>query len=150
MGVFHIFKIVQIVPNYGTHHIWWDVGKQGVWIIFVKLGEHLVDNKAKGISQNGDNKKTNHAKFSEKNSKHFLPPWYAHVRVCIRGWEMFGFFSENLAWFVFLLPPFLNSPFALLPTIWILSRSPNIFAITITLDRKFNQRRAIQRYCKLI
>ena len=68
----------------------------------------------RGESQNGDNKKANHAKFSEKRT--FLTPWYArdtfsHVRayhgvrnVC---------FSENLTCFAFLLLPFWDSPFCL-------------------------------------
>ena len=42
----------------------------------------------KGRSLNGCSKKTKHIKFSEK--KHFLPP-DTHVRVRIRGYEMFVF-----------------------------------------------------------
>ena len=39
--------------------------------------------RQKGESQNGYNKKTKHAKFSEKRT--FLTPSYIHVRVRIRG-----------------------------------------------------------------
>ena len=66
-----------------------------------------------GKSQNGGNKKIRHAKFSEKRT--FLTPWYAYVRVCVR--RKVYFFSENLACFVFVLPPFCDSPFVLLPMI---------------------------------
>ena len=48
--------------------------------------ENFVDKSSvirqKGESQNGGNKKSKHAKFSEKQT--FLTPWYAHVRVRIR------------------------------------------------------------------
>ena len=47
----------------------------------------------KGESQNGGNKNTKHAKFSEKRT--FFTHTYTHVS-----------FSENLAYFVFLVPPF--------------------------------------------
>ena len=40
-------------------------------------------------SQNGGNKKTRQAKFSEKRA--FFTPQYAHVRACISENEMFGF-----------------------------------------------------------
>ena len=47
--------------------------------------ESFVDKSSvmrqKGESQNGGNKKSNHAKFSEKRTS--LSPWYAHVRVRI-------------------------------------------------------------------
>ena len=58
--------------------------------------------RQKSESQKGGCKKTKHAQFSEKLT--FLTPWYLHVRVRIRGQEMFVFL-ENLACFVFLLPP---------------------------------------------
>ena len=44
---------------------------------------HSLVIRQKGESQNGGNKKIKHAKFSEKQT--FLIPWYAHVRVRIRG-----------------------------------------------------------------
>ena len=61
------------------------------------VGEHLVDNKAKGISQNGGNKKTNHVKFSEKNPNISQP--LIHTRTCTYqgAKNVWGFFSENLA-----------------------------------------------------
>ena len=50
--------------------------------------------------QNGGNKKSKHPKFLEKRT---FTPWYTHViNIC---------FSENLACFTFLLPPFRDSPF---------------------------------------
>ena len=39
--------------------------------------------RQKGESQNRGNKKAKHAKFSEKRT--FLTPWYAYVRVRVRG-----------------------------------------------------------------
>ena len=54
--------------------------------------------RQKGESQNGFFKKTKHVKFSKKQT--FLITWYVHVRVRIRGSEMFVFL-ENLACFVF-------------------------------------------------
>ena len=68
--------------------------------------------RQKGKFQNGCFKKTKHAKFSEKRT--FLTPWYAHVRVCIRGVRKVRF-SENLACFVFLKHCFEIRAFALLP-----------------------------------
>ena len=53
----------------------------------------------KDESQDGSNKKTKHAKFSEKPT--FLTPW--HLRVRIRGVRNVRFL-ENLACFVFLVP----------------------------------------------
>ena len=45
--------------------------------------EYLSVLGQKSESQNQGNKKAKHAKFSK--NEHFLPPWYAHVRVRIRG-----------------------------------------------------------------
>ena len=59
--------------------------------------------RQKGESQNRDKKKSEYAKFSEKQT--FLTPWYAHVRH-VR-------FSENLACFA-LLSPFWDSSFCLI------------------------------------
>ena len=56
--------------------------------------------------EDGCNKKAKHAKFSEKRT--FPTLWYAHVGV--RNVR----FSENLACFAFLLPPFWYSPFWLI------------------------------------
>ena len=67
--------------------------------------------RQKGETQNEFFKKTKNAKFSEKRI--FLTPWYAHVRVHIRGLEMFVF-SENLARFAFLKRPFCDLPFYLI------------------------------------
>ena len=65
------------------------VGREGGRKFFIKnllnnffrklpICSHFVGNKAKGCF-----KKTNHAKFSEKQT--FLTPWYAHVCGHIRG-----------------------------------------------------------------
>ena len=59
-------------------------------------------------SQNGCFKKTKHARFSEKRT--FLTPWYAYVRVRIRGQEMFVFRKIWRA-LIFLKQPFWDSPF---------------------------------------
>ena len=74
--------------------------------------------RQKGESQNGCLKKTEHAKFSEKRT--FLTPWYAHVRVRIRGLELFVFrkiwralFSSNTHFEI--------CPFALLPATFVSS-----------------------------
>ena len=45
--------------------------------------------KHKGKSQNGGNKNVKLAKFSKNQT--FLTLWYVHVRVRIRGLEMFFF-----------------------------------------------------------
>ena len=74
----------------------------------------FVSNKAKCESQNGGNKKAKHAKFSEKQT--FLTPWYA--RTCVYQGVRDIRFSEYLACFAFLLPPFEIRSFALLPTIY--------------------------------
>ena len=55
--------------------------------------------RQKGESQNGGNKKTKHVIISEKRT--FLTPFDAHTYVS----HVF-IFSEHLACFVFLLPPF--------------------------------------------
>ena len=73
--------------------------------------EYFDGNKTKGRISTRCFKKTNHTKFSKKRA--FLIPWYAHVRVRIRGQEMFVF-SENLACFIFLKHPFWYSPFYLI------------------------------------
>ena len=67
--------------------------------------------RQKGESQNGCFKTTKHAKFSEKRT--FLNPWYAHVRVSIRGVRNVRF-SENLACFDFLKHPFWDLPLCLI------------------------------------
>ena len=50
--------------------------------------ENFVDKSSvirqKGESQNGGNKKSKHAKFSEKRT--FLTPWYAHVSITEHIW----------------------------------------------------------------
>ena len=63
--------------------------------------------RQKGEFQNGCFQKAKHAKFSEKRT--FLTP-------LIRGkWHGVNVrFSENLACFAFLLPPFWHSPFCLI------------------------------------
>ena len=48
--------------------------------------------RQKGESQNGGNKKTKHAKFSDK--KTFLTPWYAHVRLPLFGDWPFCFITD--------------------------------------------------------
>ena len=55
--------------------------KVAYWYIFCDLIAWVVGIVV--ISQNGFYKKTKHAKFSKKLT--FLTPWYAHVRVRIRG-----------------------------------------------------------------
>ena len=45
--------------------------------------------RQKGESRKGCFRKTKHIKFSKKRT--FLTPWYAHVRVSIRGLEIFAF-----------------------------------------------------------
>ena len=69
--------------------------------------------RQKGISQNEGDKKTKHAKFFEKWT--FLTPWYAHVCVRIRGWEMFVIRKIWRAFFSYYYH-FDIHPFALLPT----------------------------------
>ena len=57
----------------------------------------IVGNKAKGEFKNGGNKKTNHAKFSEKIPNISQP--LIHTRTCTYqgAKNVWGFFSENLA-----------------------------------------------------
>ena len=57
----------------------------------------IVGNKAKGEFKDGGNKKTNHAKFSEKTPNISQP--LIHTRTCAYqgGKKCLGFFSENLA-----------------------------------------------------
>ena len=69
--------------------------------------------RQKGKSQNGCFKKTKHVKFSTEQT--WLTPWYTHVHVRIRKWNMFVFrkiwctlFSWNTRFEI--------CPFALLPT----------------------------------
>ena len=94
--------------------------RSSVIVIAKMLGDllkiQIVGNKAKGEFKNGGNKKTNHAKFSEKNPNISQP--LIHTRTCTYqgAKNVWGFFSENLAWFVFLLSPFWDMPFALLST----------------------------------
>ena len=66
--------------------------------------------KQKGESQNGGNKKTKRAKFSEKRT--FLPP-NSHSTYVYQGVRNVRF-TENLARFVLLLPPFCDSPFCII------------------------------------
>ena len=66
------------------------------------LHEQLVGNKAKGESQNGGNKNAKHAKFSEK----YVYVSGGKIRTCAYQGVKNVRFSENLARFVFLLPPF--------------------------------------------
>ena len=47
--------------------------------------------RQKGKSKNGCFKKTKHAEFPPKWT--FLTPWYAHVLLCIRGYQFFGKFG---------------------------------------------------------
>ena len=58
----------------------------------------------KGESQNGWYKKTKHAAFFEKRT--FLIPWYAHMRVCIRG-KKCSFFGK-FGLLCFLVTPVLR------------------------------------------
>ena len=67
--------------------------------------------RQKGECQNGGNKKAKRAKFSKKN-KHFYP--LIRKRVCAYQRVRNVRFSENLACFAFLLPPFWDSPFCLI------------------------------------
>ena len=58
--------------------------------------------RQKGEYQNEGNKKTKHAKFSEKQT--FLTPWYAHVRNFrfFAKFGMFWFFVNSISRFAFL------------------------------------------------
>ena len=84
--------------------------------IFFVLCDSLVI-RQKGKYQNGGNKKTKHAKFSEKTNVSYP---LIHTRTCayqgVRNVQvfLFFFFSENLTCFVFLLPRFWGSPFCLI------------------------------------
>ena len=76
---------------------------------FVKFGAISMVIRQKDESQNGDNKKVKHAKFSEKRT--FLTPWYAHVHVRTCAYQV----VTNVHFlFAFLLPPFWDSPFCLI------------------------------------
>ena len=70
--------------------------------------------KQKGKSQNGRKKKTKHAKFSKKASISY--PLIATHAFAYQGVKNVNF-SENLALFVFLEPPFEIRLFALLLTV---------------------------------
>ena len=67
-----------------------------------------------------------HTTFSEKRP--FLTPWYSHIR-----------FPKNMAWFVFLKPPFRDSPFCLITKVlWHLSiLLRNYFKIIVQIDLPF-------------
>ena len=82
----------RLITTFSSFGLWFD------------LNYEFVGNKANGESQNGGKKKTKHAKFSVKWI--FLTPWYTHLRKNVR-------FSENLSYFVFLLPPFWDLAFFL-------------------------------------
>ena len=73
--------------------------------------DNLSVKRQNGESQNGSSKKAKHVKFSEKQT--FLTPWYArtceNVSRAYHGVRNVRF-SENLAWFAFLLSPFWDSP----------------------------------------
>ena len=90
-------------------------------------------------SQNGGNKKAKHAKFSEKRT--FLTPGYAHIRVRIRGWEMFVF-SEIWRALLSCYLLFEMLPFTLLPTNC-KSICKKFFLVNLGLqfnwDKKYNQ-----------
>ena len=62
-------------------------------------------------SQHGGNKKTKHTKFSEKTNISYL---LIYTRTCVYQGVKNVRFSENLARFAFLLPPFKIHPSALL------------------------------------
>ena len=64
----------------------------------------------KDESQNRSNKKSKHAKFSEKRT--FLASWYARVRIWVE--KMLLFFCLNLASFLFLSPPVWDLLFCLI------------------------------------
>ena len=63
-----IFSFLLLIQNY-------------VYEMCVNLNSSVI--RQKGESQNGCFKKLKHGKFSEKRI--FLTPWYAHVRVHIKG-----------------------------------------------------------------
>ena len=77
-----------------------------IFLTGAKLSKSSVI-RQKWESQNGGNKKAKHAKFSEKRT--FFTPRYAHVS----GGKKCSF-SQNLACFTFLLPPFWDSLFYLI------------------------------------
>ena len=68
----------------------------------------------KGSSQYGGNKKQNMSNFLKKRT-FLLTSWYGHTQkyVCVSGVRNVRF-SENLGRFVFLIPPFWDSPFCLI------------------------------------
>ena len=82
------------------------------------LSNYSLVIRQKGESQNGCFEKTKQAKFSEKRTS--LTPWYAHVRVRIRGLEMFVIRKIWLALFSWNTR-FEICPFALLLTIFFLA-----------------------------
>ena len=71
--------------------------------------------RQKDETQNGGNRKTRHAKFSEKRT--FFTSWYAQVRMRITEWVMFVFRKICCALFSCYLS-FEIHPFALLPMKW--------------------------------
>ena len=77
-------------------------------VTFFKLYKWSVI-RQKGESQNGGNKKAN-KKWT------FVTTWYAQVRTCTCAYQGVRNvrFSENLACFTFLLPPFWDSSFCLI------------------------------------
>ena len=63
------------------------------FLVSIKKQSKSLAIRQKGESQNGGNKKTKHAKFSEKWT--FLIPWYAnaHVHITDKKCSFFGKFG---------------------------------------------------------
>ena len=80
-----------------------DLSCHEIMIVLLKKNVILSVIRQKGESQNGCFKKTEYAKFSEKQK--FFTPWYAHVRTCAYQGVRNAPFLENLSCFAFLLPP---------------------------------------------
>ena len=83
-----LMKQFLVHQNYNTKTL----AKQTPWNVSPFMWSRIMKSsviKQKGESQNGCFKKTKLAKFSEERT--FLTPWYAHVRLRIRGLEMFVF-----------------------------------------------------------
>ena len=105
-----------------------------------KCVPEIVGIRQKGESQNGGNKKANHAKFFEKRT--FLTPWYAYAHVS---------FSENLTCLASLLPQInlKNIPYLLDP---LLLNQPFILFKMISTETCLEscQRSRMELYTKII
>ena len=111
--------VILVLKSSGSLLWWWSTFRrfQSVTIQFTfPISENkwyrLSVVRQKGESQNVCFKKTEHAKFSEKNEHSLAPNTHTYVRVS--GGKKYLFFSENLRCLVFLKHPFWDSPFCLI------------------------------------